>query len=66
MFKLDKPALIEWLKDRQHEVCAYGTRDGDGRPCDCKYGGPAGERYHSEQNGCPEFRSAIRYLQETE
>lgn len=51
-------ALIEALKDEQAARCAYGTREGDGRTCDCKYGAPTfGLR--GEMTGCPELRAAV-------
>lgn len=56
--------LIEALTDEQHRRCGYGTREGDGRRCDCKYGllpwilTPPG----AETTGCPELRDAIRVL----
>lgn len=53
--------LIEALTDKQAGVCAYGTREGDGRTCDCKYAMP-GQPRRGEQTGCPELRSAIRML----
>lgn len=44
--------LTELLTDEQEERCAYGTREGDGRTCDCEF----------EMTGCPELRSAIWVL----
>lgn len=53
--------LIERLRDEQNQRCCYGTRDGDGRTCDCKFGAPTfGVR--GEMTGCPELRTAIRLL----
>lgn len=53
--------LIERLCDEQANRCAYGTRDGDGRTCDCKYAMPL-RPPTSETTGCPELRGAIRVL----
>lgn len=64
--------LIELLKDEQARRCVYGTRQGDGKTCDCKYdlrqmfgssGAPKNWRPSREVTGCPEFRSLIRYLE---
>lgn len=56
--------LIEKLKDEQHKVCAYGTREGDDKRCDCKYNPyPHAVEFRGEITGCPELRSAIRVLQ---
>jgi hypothetical protein len=60
----DTETVVRLLRDEQERRCAYATRDGDGRTCDCKYGavdlGARGER-----TGCPELRAAIRLLEET-
>lgn len=59
--------LIEQLKDEQHKRCAYGSREGDGRTCDCKYMPPMFMSDHfvlrGEVTGCCELRSAIWTLQ---
>ena len=55
-----RAALIEALCDEQAARCAYGTRDGDGRICDCKYGTLMSSG--SEATGCAELRTAIRVL----
>lgn len=56
--------LIEALKDKQHQVCAYGTREGDGRRCDCKYGAHFKPIvFRGEFTGCAELRAAIRVLE---
>lgn len=60
--------LIEDLNDRQNEACAYGTREGDGRTCDCKYvlivpGANPSALFHGENTGCCELRQAIRVLE---
>lgn len=53
--------LVERLRDEQHKRCAYGTRDGDGQTCDCKF--PLlGRPNSSEMTGCAELREAIRVL----
>lgn len=58
--------LIEQLKDEQHKLCAYGTREGDGQTCDCKYtrrmflSEPFNLR--GEITGCCEVRAAIQIL----
>jgi acyl-CoA reductase-like NAD-dependent aldehyde dehydrogenase len=49
----------ELLTDLQENSCVYGTRDGDGKPCDCKYGGL---RPSSEVTGCAEYRQAARLV----
>lgn len=63
---MSKAELIEALKDEQHERCVYGTREGDGRTCDCKYN-PYPFRHpfkgRGEVTGCPELRAAIRVLE---
>lgn len=53
---------IEWLKDEQHRRCAYGTREGDGQRCDCKYPRPNQEHQSDEVTGCCELRAAIWIL----
>ena len=65
MFTVDPQQVIEVLKRIQHDACAYGTTDGDGRTCDCKFGGNYLEKGNSwtEQTGCPELRQAIRTLE---
>ena len=59
--------LIEELKDRQNSVCAYGTREGDGMTCDCKYTDRMllGEAFElrGERTGCCELRSAVQILE---
>lgn len=56
--------LIELLRDAQHARCAYGTREGDGRTCDCKFDLTRyGVRRTSETTGCPELRTAIWMLE---
>ena len=59
--------LIEQMKDNQHRVCAYGTREGDGKMCDCKY---TPRMFLSEDvvlrgetTGCCELRAAIQILE---
>ena len=58
--------LIEQLKDEQQKLCAYGTREGDGKTCDCKYtrrmflSEPFNLR--GEITGCCEVRAAIQIL----
>jgi hypothetical protein len=42
----------------QHRVCAYNTEEGDGRCCDCKFGGVG--KPGSEFTGCAEARSIMR------
>lgn len=63
-----KQELLDGLLALQHNLCAYGTNEGDGGTCDCKYdlnleafGGPAFTSRH-EVTGCPEMRAAIRVL----
>lgn len=59
-------SLIEQLKDQQHKACAYGTREGDDKTCDCKYlrgwylSDPA--VLVGEATGCCELRAAIQIL----
>ena len=54
--------LIDRLIEEQHKRCAYGTREGDGQTCDCKFFSPLLPRT-SEVTGCAELRTAIRMLQ---
>lgn len=56
--------LLESLRDAQQARCAYGTREGDGRTCDCKFGAPT-FGYKGEMTGCPEIRQAIWALDPT-
>lgn len=62
MFTAPTDSLVETLRDLQHERCSYRTRDGDGKTCDCKFGWTPDVSPHSEANGCPELRQAIRAL----
>jgi hypothetical protein len=59
--------LIEQLKDEQHKVCAYGTREGDGGTCDCKYTRrlflSEDAMLRGETTGCCELRAAIQVLE---
>lgn len=59
--------VIEELKNQQHAVCAYGTREGDGKTCDCKYTDRMllGEsfEFRGERTGCCELRAAIQILE---
>jgi hypothetical protein len=60
---MDDAELVEALKDAQAERCAYGTREGDGRTCDCKFGIPGVTVYgRGEATGCAELRTAIWML----
>lgn len=52
--------LVEALKDEQASRCLYGTREGDGRTCDCKFYNPFGS--NGEYSGCAELRRAIWVL----
>lgn len=59
--------LAEFLTNMQASVCDYGTRDGDGRTCDCKFGYTPRSKFLPskggfEQNGCPELRQAARMI----
>lgn len=55
--------LIAQLLARQQYLCAYSTREGDGRTCDCKYNPlPGIIPSRGEMTGCPELRQAIRAL----
>lgn len=54
--------LLGALRVFQAEVCAYGTREGDGRRCDCKFLGMIGTKPGSEQTGCAEARTLIAML----
>ena len=59
--EIDK--LIADLTHEQHARCAYLTREGDGRACDCKYGlGTLIQEPRGEMTGCPELRTAIKTL----
>ena len=60
--------LIEQMKDNQHRVCADGTREGDGKMCDCKYTPiwmflPEDVVLRGETTGCCELRAAIQILE---
>jgi hypothetical protein len=63
----DIDELIELLKDRQNSICAYGTREGDGGTCDCKYTNrmflSQDFELKGEQTGCCELRAAIQILE---
>ncbi len=66
---LSNQVLLDVLLTKQHELCRYGTTDGDGRTCDCKYDPNldmfAGRQLFgrgSEINGCPEMRAAVRIM----
>ncbi len=55
--------LIATLTHEQHTRCAYLTREGDGRSCDCKFGlGSLVQSARGEMTGCPELRAAVRTL----
>lgn len=56
--------LLTLLLAEQHRRCAYRTREGDGRTCDCKYDMRPLRPATSETTGCPELRAAIRVLTE--
>lgn len=64
--EMDTAGLIEALKDKQHELCAYGTREGDGKTCDCKFSNFPGELLSGEKTGCAEVRQLIWTLTEIE
>jgi hypothetical protein len=53
--------LVEVLRDEQAKHCSYGTREGDGKTCDCKYANPL-RPWNPEATGCPELRAAIWVL----
>lgn len=53
--------LLANLRAFQAEACCYGTKEGDGRMCDCKFSSPMYAK-SSEQTGCPEARMLIRML----
>jgi hypothetical protein len=57
--------IVEGLKTIQHLLCAYGTKEGDGRVCDCKFVTPEwAEMYgKGEHNGCCEIRTAIWFIE---
>lgn len=61
---LDK--AIAYARGLQEAYCQYGTKDGDNRPCDCKYFVGWSEPKsipRGEQTGCPEARALIEYLE---
>lgn len=60
---LTNEQLIEALRDAQQARCSYGTRDGDGQLCDCKYATPL-RPWSQEATGCPELRAAIWALED--
>ena len=62
--ELRSPAgLYRSLQHEQHRRCAYLTREGDGRTCDCKYGlGSLTLAPRGEMTGCPELRCALAAL----
>lgn len=52
---------IEYAAELQKRQCCYGTTEGDGRPCDCKFlQGP--NQGSSEATGCCEARGLHRFL----
>lgn len=57
--------LLSLLYDEQERRCAYGTREGDGRSCDCKFMNPLFPN-NPEATGCPEMRAAIWVLETSE
>ena len=65
MFVVTTERLLPVLRDMQNQRCVYGTTEGDGRMCDCKYGWTPGTR-NSEQTGCPELRQVIRTIEAQE
>lgn len=66
---LDK--MLVYARMLQASRCGYGTKEGDGKQCDCKYlsmeDGPPPrtakqKRWLGEQNGCCEARALVQYL----
>lgn len=59
---------IEYARGLQSALCCYGTTQGDGRPCDCKYFvGYENAKYtglSGEKTGCAEARALIEYLED--
>lgn len=55
--------VIDQMRRLQKATCAYGTAEGDGMTCDCKFlRSDDSIRLGSEENGCCEARNAIREL----
>lgn len=57
--------LLSMLREEQYKRCAYMTREGDGKRCDCKYSTAdwlPSLKLTSEMTGCPELRQAIQVL----
>jgi len=50
----------------QRSLCAYGTVEGDGHRCDCKfsYNNQTLKGYPHEESGCAEAREIIRICNE--
>lgn len=63
MFTRPWDEVIATLRVIQYQVCCYGTTEGDGRTCDCKFGKDESSSPIGEQTGCPELRQVIRTLE---
>lgn len=63
--KHEEKRLIEQIKQLsiilQSSLCAYGTKEGDGHMCDCKYSsdGKTLKGFPHEESGCAEARKII-------
>lgn len=51
--------IIEYASALQKGLCAYGTIEGDGKKCDCKFGIEPFNSRMVEENGCCEARKII-------
>jgi hypothetical protein len=53
---------IKYARSLQAGACCYGTKQGDGRFCDCKF--LSGEKFSGgEQTGCCEARALVIFLE---
>jgi len=48
----------------QSSLCSYGTTEGDGKKCDCKFAsnGKLGNKHSEDGCGCAEARAIIWFL----
>jgi hypothetical protein len=60
--------MIKYAKTLQKSLCAYGTTEGDGRKCDCKFSktGELGHKFSESGCGCAEARAIIYGLEKLE
>ena len=59
--------LIEYARFLQENLCSYGTKDGDGKSCKCKFSKNGKMRHMSESGcGCAEARAILWGLERLE